>query len=266
MADSPKITFGLQRLSLYGHFSFLSLDQLYWHYKNSDDVEGVETLPADSTVLLYLPIDSRFNDTYRQYLQQNPEFCCELEFNKEGKKIMLYGAIFPGNMVISIEEEGFLQDVLVFELKGAESERFLQYIAKEKTQAMEQMNRQKTAQLSAVHPRRRHPRLPKTIKIRYRLSMKEDNAFDAHGRLFSKQKDLYFSGETINVSESGIFIKSDFLPPLRSEITASVIDKLDKPIEIHGIVVRRDVNEATSGFAVELIKPGADAGKPKSKS
>lgn len=262
--NQTKIQFGLQLASFYGRFSFLSLDQLYWHYKNN--TEGAENQPADSIVIIYLPVNDRFTEVHQQYLRQYPEFCCELDFLKESKNVVLHGKV-PVEMIVSIEEQDFQQDVLVMELSAAESVRFQQFIIKEKTQVMEQMTRAKTASVAAAattdaaatvsRPKRRHPRIPKVIKIRYRLSIKDNNTFETGGRQVIKQKELFFSGETANISESGVFIKSEFLPPLHAEITAYIADKLGKPIEIHGKVVRRDTNEATSGFAVELIKPVA---------
>lgn len=232
----------LHELSLHGKFAFNSFEEICWEHKKQ----------VEAGVILYLPLNEGFKGLEQNYLMPYRKIYCDLEFLKEKKKIQVEGDILKhSGLTLQIEENGVVHSMFVVELYQNESVRFLRFLTEGHTKMMERMSRVREDE-TAVRPKRRDPRIPKKFKIEYSLTIPKMN-FEKNEQYYPMMETIALQGETTDISKTGIFIKSEFLPPVNSVVKIRVFTDKGKIIESMGRVVRRVDNVPNSGFALEMI-------------
>ena len=226
----------LTGVAIHGKFAFNSIDDICWQYSEEEEPDQI---------ILLLPFDEK----YHNYLVQYRNLHCELDFRQLNKAILLQGKILKHDRItIRIAEQQDHQEMLVVQLDSKESLRFLQFLTKGQTEKVEKMERSQKE--ISVRAKRRHPRLPKKFKVLYQIDLNEQNLKKLPGDAPVEMIEL--QGETLNISKSGIFIKSEFLPPLGTQVKLLMIAAKGKEVEACGTIIRRIDNPPNSGFAVEV--------------
>lgn len=229
----------LEELSLRGRFAFNSFAEICWESKKQ--------------VILYLPVTKEIADRYSSYILPYRKIFCELTFVKEGKKLIVEGTILPSQgLNVCIEEEGLQQDILVAELNDMESGRFQRFINDGRTQVLERMTRTRSRTQPIARPKRRNNRLLKKFKLEYLVSVPKMN-LAKDGQHYTVLDTIVLQGESKDISQTGVFIKSEFLPPLQTMIKVRMFADNGAVVESAGKVVRRIDDPPNSGFALELM-------------
>jgi hypothetical protein len=193
------------------------------------------------------------------------EIHCELEFQKEKRSVLLEGRILQmSGLSVEMETTGENQAMLVVQLAPKDSLRFTRMVtgADAQTQSMPGQTQSIPGQTgrrteTVVRPKRKHNRLPKKFKVVYTIDIPAMN-LERGGRSCPVLEPVHFPGESKDVSEQGIFVKSEFLPPLHAKIQVRMFTNKGM-IETTGKVVRRVSEGENSGFALEIEKGAAPA-------
>ena len=223
----------LEYLALYADFTFNSINDVCWQHKHGEQ----------AGILLFLPLNPLFWRIHHDYARETRRIVCALEFCEQHQKLLIKGSIMlHEGLSVAMENSDPLAEMLIVELGKQQSYRFLQVVALSKSKVIETMPGNNHHKYE-----RRYPRLDKEFDITYTLIFNVE-----HGPFVTRH--ITLKGESANVSKSGIFIKSEFLPPLGTPIKLLLQTQEGKVVPAQGYVVRREDRHVDSGFAVEISK------------
>lgn len=222
----------LEEVFIHGKFNFRFPSEITWEYKKENDSE----------IVMYLPIKKDLSSNYkgRNLFKYSDTILCHFRFTMVSKEIELKASILHHEgMQIKLGKDG--AEVLVISLNKLETSRFM------KCMAWADRNKMKKTEVRIPmqkRPKRKEGRIPKNFHLYYTVELNSSDLNIDHR--------INLAGETIDVSKKGMFIKSEFLPPLGSKVKVNLKKGEGNYIEIVGEIVRRVDNTPNSGFALEI--------------
>lgn len=228
----------LQELNLHGRFVFKSLKAIPW--------ESTET----NSVILYLPLGAQ-EQFAQECVSRYHKIHCDMEFKEENREVLLEGKILKlVGLSVEIETDGKSEQVLLVELTPKDSLRFTNLVSDGTTQIVPQQPRRRREDV--VRTQRKHHRLPKKYKTVYTVNIPVLGT-KASGLSCPVLETFKLCGESKDISEDGIFVRSEFLPPINARIKLQLFTNKGQ-VEMKGKVVRRETKPGESGFALQIFK------------